>query len=89
MFRLSDEVIDLVNQNLASAPSERSDARSPTRGKGSGERGGSPFPRQQCSAPERASQRSVYVAPFFAFTSGFTAFPLRIDSPVISIRCAL
>lgn len=89
MFRLSDEVIDLVNQNLAAVSSERSDAKLPMRGKGFGVRGGSPLPRQQCRVPERASQRSVYAAPFFVFTSGLAARLLRIDSPVISIRCAL
>ena len=54
MFRLSDEVIDLVNQNLAFVPSERSDAKRSMRGKGLGVRGGSPLPRQQRSVSERA-----------------------------------
>ena len=86
---MSDEVIDLVNRNLTCALPERSDAEPLSREKGLGVRGGSPLPRQQRRAPERAFQRSHYADPLFAFASGFAALLFLIDSPVISMRCAL
>jgi hypothetical protein len=88
-FRLSDEVIDLVNRNPAFPFSERSDAEPLSREKGFGVRGGSPLPRQLRRAPGRAFQRPDYAVPLLTFASDFAVLLFLIDSPVISMRCAL